>query len=165
MSIIGSDLQPECTMRPRVLAALLFLLAPAFAGQRGVTTITKLTDADSAWKIFWPAFKSAVKNRDRDELQRMMAPDFLYSFGGNADRDEAFAYWDRPEVDGWKALDRVLAKGTVQSRDQISIRDGRPATSRTAPPKANRDRYRGWRAVFEFSSEQGWWWVAFVEGD
>ncbi|MGH9844723.1 MAG: hypothetical protein ACREEM_38895 [Blastocatellia bacterium] len=118
----------------------------------------------SDWQAFWNVFCTAVQRHDRRALKSMMAGDFEWTFGGESNTpDNAFRYWDRPDVRGWLALDKALAQGTVPYQQGDPVRAKRP--SRIAPPAAAGDNYYNWRAVFELGPDGRWRWVAFVKGD
>ncbi len=128
--------------------------------------------AERMWKSFFPAFRAAVRTRDRKALRRMMTPDFFTSGGvgddnrDGDDRDETFEFWDGPNVNGWQAFSRVLAKGTVAN---TAWRErGSKTISRVAPPIANNRRAINkasfdWFAVFEFRKDGRWYCTTFAQ--
>ena len=119
--------------------------------------------AERAWKSFYSKFRAAVEKRDRVALKQMMASEFLYSFGGNLDRNEAIEYWDNSDARAWKAFAKVLAQGAV-SWQNVNVKGVR-VPSRIAPPAARRRGYMSWRAYFEYNEDGGWRCTAFVQGD
>ena len=151
----------------QALVLTLALLTPhTFAAQRSVA-------ADKAWKPFFAAFRAAVKRRDRQALKKMMSRE-IYASGGVGDdngdgdgRDEAFEFYDEPQVKGWEAFDKVLAKGAVRMSPSHPM--GTPiGPARIAPPAANRriniDRQLvGWFAIFEFRADGRWYCVSFAQ--
>jgi hypothetical protein len=143
---------------------VIVLLVPQF-------TSAQSSKADRAWKPFFAAFRTAVKNRDREALQKMMAKDFYYlSSGGDENgnkdtRDEAFEYWDNSGLTVWEAMDKALSQGTVNNTAMREPGSRRP--SRIAPPLANNrkaitSRSFPWYAVFEFRGDR-WYCIAFNE--
>lgn len=128
--------------------------------------------AERAWVSFFPAFRAAVRTRDRKTLKRMMVPEFFTSGGvgddnGDGDsRDETFEFWDEPNVNGWRAFNRVLAKGAVANT--AWRQRGSTTISRVAPPIANNRRAINeesfdWFAVFEFRKDGRWYCTAFTQ--
>lgn len=126
-------------------------------------TRTANAAAERAWRTFFPRFRNAVKRRDRAALRNMMSPEFLYSFGGDLDRDQALASWDESGDEAWRAFAAVLARGAV-SRENADT-EGRQIPSRIAPPAAKRNGYISWRAYFEYGADGRWRCTAFVQGD
>ena len=114
------------TIHFRVLMAAL-LLTTAALGQHHVAQTRvrrpapQQVAADRAWPEFFKALRAAVSKRDRATLKGMMVRDFYFSGGGGHDnhngdsRDEAFKFLDDPQVHGWQAFDKALAKGAVPS--------------------------------------------------
>ena len=94
-----------------------------------------------------------------------MVPVFLYSFGGNLDREEALEYLDNSDARAWEAFAKVLAKGVVSSNRAMSRIAENPVLSRIAPPAARKRGYVAWRAIFEFGEDGRWYCTAFVRGD
>jgi hypothetical protein len=146
---------------------ILLLTLPVFQ----VLANPQTASANRAWKPFLVAFRTAVKNRDREALSKMMTRDFYYlSSGGDENnnqdtRDEAFDYWETTNIGVWEQLDKVLAKGSVPN---TAMREpGSRLPSRVAPPLANnkqaiKQRKFEWYAVFEFRDGQ-WYCTAFTE--
>lgn len=127
-------------------------------------------EAEKAWPQFFALVRAAVKKRDRAALKQMMIPEFFYTLGHHAtdNRDEAFSYWDEHHSKGWKALERVLAQGTVKASARWDPPEGEKRPRRIAPPAANihRNIKRGridWYAEFEFRKDGKWYWVTFIE--
>src|SRR5262249_39087024 len=63
--------------------------------------------ASDSWNGFLRKFQDAVRRRDKESLKKMMAGEFTYTFGPTPEgdmRDNAFKYWDDPEVKGWSRL-------------------------------------------------------------
>jgi hypothetical protein len=127
--------------------------------------------ADRAWLPFYKRLQTAVKRRDRARLKEMMIPEFQYTLGHHVNqefdsREDAFKWWDRPDIHGWKELDRTLAQGAVQMA--AWWREGNQQKSpptRVAPPSANTK----WRidiglinyvAMFEYHNGR-WYFVSF----
>lgn len=143
-----------------LFAVLLFSCAHTAqvtpASQRGSV-------ATREWKAFYPRFRAAVKKRDREALKLMMTPEFLYSFGGNLDRDEALEHWNKVEPESWNAFAKILAQGTV--RYDKADAGGATILGRVAPPAAKGKRHVAWRAYFEFGKDNRWRCTGFVQGD
>jgi hypothetical protein len=136
-----------------ILIALLFLIPHAICAQRKVS-------AKDAWNPFFTAFRTAVRNRDRAELRKMMSSDFFSSGGNDSGAEAAFQFWDDPNVSGWEAFNKVLARGTVPMAAWWDAGGKRKYISRVGPPAANVRRnmklqYVDWYAIFEF--REGRW--------
>jgi hypothetical protein len=151
-------------VRCAVLTALF--MCPIAAARELPEAAGTRSAAARSWKRFFPRLREAVHRRDRRALLTMMTPGFVYSFGGDPDRAQAFTYWDQNPADGWSKLNGVLAKGVSASRwdSSISGRSGRVLT-RVAPPAALREGYVQHRAYFEYGSDGKWRLAAFVAGD
>lgn len=104
-------------------------LAPCVSNAQKISNSQKIAAAERAWKIFFPRFRAAVKRRDRAALKKMMVPEFLYSFGGSLDRDEALEYLDNSDARAWEAFAKVLVKGAVSSNRAMHRQLGGGATS------------------------------------
>ncbi|MDQ2856682.1 MAG: hypothetical protein M3R68_10165, partial [Acidobacteriota bacterium] len=127
--------------------------------------------ADKAWPGFFKSFRAAVSKHDGEALKKMMVRDFYFSGGGGDDnhdgdtRDEAFKFFDDPQVHGWQAFAKTLAKGAVPSPPN-SNGDGKKYLSRVAPPAARNTRdltnAPPWIAYFEFR-EGRWYCTSFSE--
>jgi hypothetical protein len=148
-----------------VIILLVTVLAPGVSNAQRVSVPRKIAAAERAWKVFFPRFRTAVRRRDRVALRQMMIPEFLYSFGGNLDRDEALEAWDRSDSRAWQAFARVLAKGAISSRRAMQRIPENPVLSRIAPPAARKRGYTAWRATFEYGEDGQWRCIAFVQGD
>jgi hypothetical protein len=148
-----------------VTILLVTLLAPCVSNAQRVSVPQKIAVAQRAWKVFFPRFRAAVKRRDRAALRQMMLPEFLYSFGGNLDRDEAVEHWDKTDARAWEAFAAVLAKGAVSSSRAMQRVPENPVASRIAPPAARKRGYVAWRAIFEYGEDGQWLCIAFVQGD
>jgi hypothetical protein len=126
--------------------------------------------AQKAWVPFFIAFRAAVKKRDRVALKEMMARDFFSTLGHHASdqREAAFEYWDGQKGRGWRALERVLAKGAVRTTDKGLSNTGElEGPMRVAPPSAaKRSSFRkniiDWYAVFQYSDGR-WYCITFIE--
>lgn len=130
-----------------LLSLLLFAPQAAFAQQSAA--------AGRAWKPFYTAFRRAVKERDRAALRGMLSDDFYSSGGNDAGPEAAFEFWDDPLVDGWAALEEVLAEGAVPQAAWWKPGGGGKEIGRVAPPAANvrrnvKRRDGKWYAIFEF---------------
>ena len=141
-----------------ILISLLFFIPQTIYAQRKIV-------AAAAWKPFFTAFRAAVKNRDRDTLRKMMPSDFFSSAGNNAGPEAAFQFWDDPNVRGWEAFTKALARGTVPIGAWWDAGDKRKYISRVAPPAANIRRNMklqrvDWYAVFEFRDDR-WYCTIF----
>jgi hypothetical protein len=127
--------------------------------------------AERAWPLFFKNFRAAVSKRDRDALRKMMVRDFFFSGGGGDDnhdgdtRDDAFHFLDEPQVHGWQAFDKAIAKGAVPTPPN-SGPDGKRYYSRVAPPAArhtsNLATAPPWMAYFEFRDGH-WYCTSFSE--
>jgi hypothetical protein len=153
------------------LAVVLGVFATAGAQTKARGLAAQKIAADKAWPAFFDSFRAAVNKRDRAVLREMMVRDFFFSGGGGDDnhdgdtRDEAFKFLDDPEVKGWPAFARTLAKGTVPSPPNPSS-DGRKYVSRVAPPAARRITNMAtappWIAYFEYRDGK-WYCTSFSE--
>ncbi len=130
------------------LALVIFLLCQHLGTAQGNDA------AQRAWNKFFPAFRSAVRRRDRTVLRKMMAADFFSSGGNDAGPEAAFQFWDEPNAQRWKAFETALRRGTVPMGDWWDKGSKRKYLSRVGPPSANiRSNMRNgldWYAVFEF---------------
>jgi hypothetical protein len=127
--------------------------------------------ADKAWPLFFKSFRAAVNKRDREALKNMLVSDFFFSGGGGDDnhdgdtRDEAFKFLDDPQVHGWQAFTRTLAKGAVPSPPNQDG-EGKKHISRVAPPAARNTKdltnAPPWIAFFEFRDGH-WYCTSFSE--
>ncbi len=100
-----------------------------------------------------------------------MVRDFFFSGGAGDDnqdgdmRDDAFKFLDDPEVHGWQAFDKALARGAVPTTPSASG-TGKKYYSRVAPPAARNTRSLAtappWIAYFEFREGQ-WYCTTFSE--
>jgi len=126
--------------------------------------------ADKAWPAFFSSFRTAVRNKDREALKKMMVRDFFFSGGGddNQDgdtRDLALKFLDDQQVNGWRQFELTLAKGAVSSPPNPNS-GGKKYFSRVAPPAARRTRNLAtappWIAVFEFRDGR-WYCSSFSE--
>jgi hypothetical protein len=131
-----------------ILISLFFFIPQTICAQANVS-------AQRTWKPFFVAFRAAVKKRDRDALRKTMSPDFFSSGGNDAGAEAAFQFWDDPNVRGWEAFTKTLARGTVPMAGWWDAGSKRKYISRVAPPAANvrrnmRLRIVHWYAVFEF---------------
>lgn len=117
-------------------------------------------DTIADWETFLREFRAAIARRDREALRSCMPKNFLFTLGplGRSDpRDAAFYEWDRPDIRGWEAIERVLAKGTVT--------DPLVPGLKVAPPEwVTNPRYTDYRLGFE---RQGkfWRWVWSMRGN
>lgn len=148
-----------------VIIASVLLLTPSVSYAQKSANSRRMVAAEQSWKVFFPRFRAAVNRRDRAALRQMMAPEFLYSFGGNLDRDEALDYWDVSDAQAWDAFARVLARGAVSSSRAMQRVAENPVASRIAPPSARKRGNVGWRAIFEYGEDGQWRCTAFVQGD
>ena len=154
-----------------LLAAVAFIAFGSSASRvRGGPSSEKIA-ADKAWPLFFRSFRAAVNRRDREALRKMMVRDFFFSGGGGDDnqdgdtRDEAFKFLDDPQVHGWQAFARTLARGAVPSPPNPNS-DGKKYLSRVAPPAARKitdlTNAPPWIAFFEYRSGQ-WYCTSFSE--
>jgi hypothetical protein len=155
-----------------------FALAVAFAaagGTRPVAAAGKPTpvktvsltatksvplDTISDFNTFYKEFRAAIAKRDRAALKSCMVKNFLFTleeFEEADPRDAAFKEWDRPEVKGWEAMDRILTKGSRQDPMVPSLM--------VAPPEWVTDpHYVDYRVGFE-RRDGVWRWVWSMKGD
>jgi hypothetical protein len=79
-------------------------------------------------------------------------------------RDDAFKYLDDPQVNGWRAFDKALAKGTVTA--PASGEDGKKYPTKVAPPSARNindlNAAPPWLAYFQFRNG-AWYCTSFSE--
>lgn len=116
------------------------------------------------WPGFWKSFQTAAAAHDRTALRPLMASKFDYTFGdGAATPENAFAFWDRSEIGGWRALAEVAKEGAVDyvPPPQWELK----GKVRLAPPQAVAPGYRQWRAVFAQQADGEWKFTAFLQGD
>jgi hypothetical protein len=161
--------------RTRILILLFILFgSPIFAnGQTQRHSLFQRSAlADRTWPSYFKRLRAAVNRRDRAQLKTMMLPAFHYSNGHhvrtqNEDfREQAFRYWDEQINDGWRALNRTLAKGAVPMAAWWRAGNKQKSPpSRVAPPaaniKRNVDRYRvSHIAIFEFHNGH-WYFTDF----
>jgi hypothetical protein len=112
------------------------------------------------WDRFLRAFRTAVARRDREALKTCMVKNFLFTLSPISDpdrREAAFREWDRVDVHGWEAIERILARGCVIDPMVPSLK--------VAPPEWTTDpHYIDYRVGFE---RQGkfWRWVWTMRGD
>lgn len=150
---------------------LLLCLVPYGSAQKAGSLAAQKPAAEAAWPGFFKSFREAVGRRDRAALEKMMVSDFFFSGGGGDDnqdgdtRDEAFKFLDDPQVRGWQAFARTLAKGAVPSPPNPGA-DGKKHLSRVAPPAARTTKSLTnappWIASFEFRDGQ-WYCTSFSE--
>lgn len=134
----------------------------------------KSAAADRAWFPFFRKLRAAVQRRDRPTLKQMMIPEFHYTLGHHPRsqqsdrREDAFKYWDDPQINGWKALEKTLANGAVpMAAWWRSGRKDKIPPGRVAPPAANIRRNIDrelipWIAQFEFH-DGDWYFTSFDE--
>jgi len=162
--------------RSRSLILLMTILFPSTVSaqtrQLRDSLFQKSAVADRIWSPFFNRLRAAVRRRDRVRLKEMMIPEFHYSLGHHVRkqkedfREEAFKYWDDPLNDGWRALNRTLAKGAVPMAAwwRKGNKQKSPPT-RVAPPAGNirrnidRDRVP-YIALFEFRNGR-WYFTSF----
>lgn len=155
-----------------ILALIIYQTASAQTHNPKDPVSQKSAAADQSWQPFFRKLRAAVTRRDRTTLKGLMAPEFHYTSGHHARsqqndwREGAFRYWDDPQINGWEALDRTLAKGAVPKAAWWGAgRKDKMAASRVAPPEANirRNIDRGlvsWVAQFEFHNGH-WYFTSF----
>ena len=163
---VFKQLHTQMIIKPiNVLILVLVLAIPQVCAAQSTSR------ANRAWKPFFASFRSAVKNRNKAALTKMMSRDFYYlSSGGdendnNDTRDEAFQYWETANVGSWQTLEDILDKGTAPNT--VLREPGNLHPSKIAPPLANNrraieSRSFDWYAVFEYRAGR-WYWVAFTE--
>jgi hypothetical protein len=103
--------------KTRILSLLLCLLIPSLAFTQN--SRTRNAAADRSWQQFYTAFRSAVNNRDRVALRRLMSSErrlmsseaAFFSGGGGETRDQWIQMID--ERRAWQELQRSVASGTV----------------------------------------------------
>jgi hypothetical protein len=161
---------------PRIVILVLILLVPQtiYAQTHRLRNLVfqKSALADRTWPSYFKRLRIAIKRRDRTRLKEMMLPAFHYSNGHHARkqnedfREEAFRYWDEQIRDGWRALNRTLAKGAVPMAAWWRAGNKQKSPpSRVAPPAANIrrnvDRYLvSHIAIFEFRNGR-WYFTDF----
>jgi hypothetical protein len=124
---------------PILLVSVLLLGLTVSSSQAVTIQRSREASAQKAWAPFLAAFRPAVKKRDRAALKEMMARDFFYTLGHHASdqREAAFDYWDGQRGRGWKAFERILAKGAVRTTDKGLSNTGElEGPMRVAPPAA-----------------------------
>ena len=158
-------------MKHVIAGTLVLLSVVSFAtAQRTKRAPIANEQANATWPAFFKSFRDAVGRRDRAALKPMMVSSFFFSGGsdenGDGDtRDEAFKFLDDPQVKGWRAFAKVLAKGAVPSTPNPD-EQGNKFPSRVAPPEARRIRSLEnappWVASFEFRNGK-WYCTSFSE--
>jgi len=136
-------------MKPTpILMLLVVLLVPqticAQTRRASDSLFQRSAVADRTWPSFFKRLRVAVKRRDRARLKEMMISEFHFTLGHHVRnqsedfREDAFKYWDDPINDGWRALNRMLAKGAVPMAAwwRKGNKQKSPPT-RVAPPAAN----------------------------
>jgi hypothetical protein len=89
--------------------------------------ISRTDLANKSWLAFWTKFSTAVKNKDRVAVKRLMVPEEDFMDGGGIEtRDE---YLERLDKDrSWGLLQRSIVKGTTTynygDTNQRSTKDG-----------------------------------------
>jgi hypothetical protein len=112
------------------------------------------------WASFWPAFRAAVRERDRAALKKVMAPEFGYGNGPKVSPDEVFRNLDDGGGKGWASLEKTLDVGTEPFRSPVSERPYRAAINKAScerPPC----RYEEW-ALFELGADGRWRWTDLI---
>jgi hypothetical protein len=159
----------------RILLSAALVVSLGVVGSNPAQTRKQLAAqkiaADRAWPEFFRNFRAAVAKRDRAVLRQMMTRDFFFSGGGGDDnhdgdmRDDAFKFLDDPNVRGWQAFDKALAKGAAPAPPNSSA-DGKKYISRVAPPAgrntSNLATAPPWIAYFEFRDGH-WYCTSFSE--
>jgi hypothetical protein len=131
-----------------VITAVLLVLFPVM--NHAQTAGAKRSLADQSWPTFWRRFTTAINNKDREALKKMM-PDDFDDGGGGLPPDEWLQYIDENERNGsWRDLRRSFAQGTRP--------DKRPAGG--IPTRVTKDR--GY--YFEFRKDKKWYFAA-IAGD
>lgn len=93
-------------------------------------------------------------------LRPWMAREFTWSFGGDADADQAIEAWSR-DPQALRELAAVIDRGCVERADEQGMREG----SIVCPPEYETDpEYLGYRAGFRLQDD-GWKMIFFVAGD
>lgn len=167
----GHDIRYRITLTPQPNGQLVYSVSSQLGPEKNYATriggdASPVAGAPTRpsvdnWNQFWIAFRNAVRRRDRSALKRIMTHDFEWSFGGyppGDPRDSFFRYMDKYRH--WKALDQVLAQGTMPWQQGDPMR--RNVVSRIAPPH---EPTYDWRAVFELGPDGLWRWTAFISGD
>ena len=151
-----------------ILVLICVLVVPSSGGARQFRSSTGA--AEKAWPVFFAAFRSAVKSKDRKSLKAMLAPDLLFTLGHHRQDhlEEAFRFWDADNGRGWKAFNRILNQGAFPTAAWWNNGAKPVRPSRVAPAAANRriniDRDRiAWYAIFEFREDGHWYCVIFQE--
>jgi hypothetical protein len=145
-----------------ICSCAVLILVSFGEAQRKPRVPSPAEQADAAWPKFLKTFRDAVNRRDKEALKPMMVPEFFFSGGsdenGDGDtRDEAFKFLDDPQVHGWQAFAKVLARGAVATKPEPTG-NTRGYPRRVAPPEARRIRSLTnappWLATFEFRNGQ-----------
>lgn len=91
----------------------------------------------------------AAKAKNFSALEKLMVPEFLWSFGGDGDAKQA--------IDAWKTNPRAL-------KELHRVTGSACAARRDGSVECPRNAGVSYRARFEKTAE-GWRMVSFVEGD
>ncbi|MDQ3801299.1 MAG: hypothetical protein M3384_17900 [Acidobacteriota bacterium] len=131
------------------------------AGKKAAVSAS-FAQAEKAWKVFFPKFKDAVKNKDRAFIKSVMYKEFE-CWGWDACGDEVtvkpneslFREWDDNEEYGWKDLSVSLSNGKFAAAEK----DYRGIYTKSIHTESDKS------ISFEF--HRGSWWFSgfrFVEG-
>ncbi|MCD4785954.1 MAG: hypothetical protein K8T10_19210 [Candidatus Eremiobacteraeota bacterium] len=109
----------------------------------------------SDFAVFFKTFKSAVKNKDRTTLQKMISDDIFYSFGPmKPGAKNCIAHMDKNKL--WDKMMKILNKGYAFQKEIKGY---------VSPPDfVEKKGYMGHRAGF--TKKEGFWRMTFfVVGD
>jgi hypothetical protein len=110
------------------------------------------------WVAFWNSFRAAVSKRDRGTLKAMMLTNFAWTFQEYFQGERRVAFFKNLDDDrgsGWRALNNIIAKGTIVDAKSTSQR---PA--RITPPPKDCGACEDCQAYFEFRDGR-WLWISF----
>lgn len=109
----------------------------------------------SDFKVFFKTFKSAVKNKDRATLKKMISDDIFYSFGPmKPGAKNCIAHMDKYKL--WDKMMKILNKGYAFQKEIKGY---------VSPPDfIEKEGYMGYRAGFTRKGEF-WRMTFFVVGD
>lgn len=111
------------------------------------------------WQSFWTDFRAAVNKRDRTALRRMMSGSFGNGNTLNATPNQVFADLDSSDGEGWRALERTIARRPVPFKSPNSSRLAR-VVKNPLPCGKRPCRYTQW-AIFELVNGR-WLWTALI---
>jgi hypothetical protein len=112
--------------------------------------------AGKGWSVFWAKFTSAVKNKNKVALSKLMDPDFFGGVGSPSKSD-----WLKLLDNFWKGLQESVSRGTVSSYSYG--RGNATGMSTYKSRRLSRDTKDN-NLHFEFYNNR-WWFVSVASND